>query len=58
MRKAGMSGGAHTAWAPRRTWLFSATLDEAEEKSPIGHVTSTEAAITASQTRGEVVAGL
>ena len=58
MRQAGTSAGACTAASPRCAWLFSATLDEAEEKSQIRHLTSTKAATTAFETRGEVVAGL
>jgi hypothetical protein len=38
--------------------LFSTGFDWAEEKSRISQLVSAEAALTASDTRGEVVAGL
>jgi len=47
-------GGNSPAW--RRSRLFSTTLSKAEEKSRIGHLANTEAAITASELCGEVVA--
>jgi hypothetical protein len=56
MRQAGTSAGGRTATAQFCAWLFSTRSVWAEEKSRIRHLTSTEAALTASETREEVVA--
>ena len=47
-------GGCETGLL--RAWLFSATPDKAKEKSRIRHLTNAAAALTAAQTRMEVVA--
>jgi hypothetical protein len=57
MRQAGTSAKGSTA-AERCAQLFSTSLDWAEEKSRIRHLSGTEAAVTASELCEKVVAGL
>jgi hypothetical protein len=58
MRQIGLGARGGAGTAPLCGGPFSTTFAEAEEKSRIRHLISTEAAVTASEMCEEVAAGL